>query len=344
MNNFSIIAILTIITFAAQGQTIDISKYDALTVEQKVEFFGGMSKMRLQNETDFVKALVLGAADSNDAVRRRAAQRAAMSLVGLQQLAQSGQQVPVSPADLGELSKVLSSLLTTADVETRAAAVRGVVALGSPTNATEAMLLRTFAVEQNDELRADMVDAMKSAGYQSETFKRVLIERLDQAKERELEAIFAACAQLRISEALPALIARLGQQGVPQVILLRSIADFGNAASEAKAKLERLIADPSSAHQVEARTALAALAVEAKPPVMQRPFVDLVTTSSSSKDEVAKPSTGVATATKTTSSYPKTRATPTPSVDPASSKPWSIIVVLIVAACGLMWLVLKRRS
>ena len=38
--------------------------------------------------------------------------------------------MPVSPADLGELSKVLSSLLTTADVETRAAAVRGVVALG----------------------------------------------------------------------------------------------------------------------------------------------------------------------------------------------------------------------
>lgn len=35
---------------------------------------------------------------------------------------------------------------------------------------------------------------------------------------------------------------------------------------------------------------------------------------------------------------------PTPSEVPASSMPWSIIVVLIVAAGGLLWLLLKRRS
>ena len=39
---------------------------------------------------------------------------------------------------------------------------------------------------------------------------------------------------------------------------------------------------------------------------------------------------------------PKT-ATP-PSPEPSSSTPWSIIVVLIVAACGLLWLLFKRRS
>ncbi|SKB09335.1 hypothetical protein SAMN02745166_05132 [Prosthecobacter debontii] len=40
-------------------------------------------------------------------------------------------------------------------------------------------------------------------------------------------------------------------------------------------------------------------------------------------------------------------ATPTtqaPSEEPTSSTPWSIIVVLIVAATGLLWLLLKRRS
>ncbi len=35
---------------------------------------------------------------------------------------------------------------------------------------------------------------------------------------------------------------------------------------------------------------------------------------------------------------------PTPSVEPTSSTPWSIIVVLIGAAMGLLWLLLKRRS
>lgn len=34
----------------------------------------------------------------------------------------------------------------------------------------------------------------------------------------------------------------------------------------------------------------------------------------------------------------------TPSEEPTSSTPWSIIVVLIVAGCGLLWLLLKRRS
>lgn len=34
----------------------------------------------------------------------------------------------------------------------------------------------------------------------------------------------------------------------------------------------------------------------------------------------------------------------TPSEEPASSTPWSIIVVLIVAATGLLWLLLKKRK
>ena len=41
---------------------------------------------------------------------------------------------------------------------------------------------------------------------------------------------------------------------------------------------------------------------------------------------------------------PEAKPSPTPSEEPASSTPWAIIVVLIVAALGLLWLLLKRRS
>jgi hypothetical protein len=34
----------------------------------------------------------------------------------------------------------------------------------------------------------------------------------------------------------------------------------------------------------------------------------------------------------------------TPSGEPASTVPWSIIVVLIVSACGLLWLLVKKRK
>jgi hypothetical protein len=40
---------------------------------------------------------------------------------------------------------------------------------------------------------------------------------------------------------------------------------------------------------------------------------------------------------------PQSKPTPTPSEEATSSTPWSIIVVLIVAAAGLLWLLLKRR-
>lgn len=45
-----------------------------------------------------------------------------------------------------------------------------------------------------------------------------------------------------------------------------------------------------------------------------------------------------------TKKAPKTKSEPTRSEEPTSSTPWSIIVVFIVAATGLLWLLLKRRS
>jgi len=41
---------------------------------------------------------------------------------------------------------------------------------------------------------------------------------------------------------------------------------------------------------------------------------------------------------------PDAKPVSSPIETPASSTPWSFIVVLIVAACGLLWLLLKRRS
>lgn len=55
-----------------------------------------------------------------------------------------------------------------------------------------------------------------------------------------------------------------------------------------------------------------------------------------------KPPPGVHPATPMPSEARATASTP--SEEPASSNPWNIIVVLIVAAGGLLWMVLKRRS
>jgi hypothetical protein len=41
---------------------------------------------------------------------------------------------------------------------------------------------------------------------------------------------------------------------------------------------------------------------------------------------------------------PEAKPTSTPNQEPTSSTPWSIVFVLIVAAIGLLWLLLKRRN
>jgi hypothetical protein len=41
---------------------------------------------------------------------------------------------------------------------------------------------------------------------------------------------------------------------------------------------------------------------------------------------------------------PKAKPAPSSGEEPTSSTPWSIIVVLIVAACGLLWLLVKNRK
>lgn len=76
---------------------------------------------------------------------------------------------------------------------------------------------------------------------------------------------------------------------------------------------------------LEKRIAGAGAAKDTTAPIPPSPRLDV---QPSAKDKAPEVGTAVAT----------------PNEEPASSTPWSIVVVLIVAACGLLWLLLKRRS
>ena len=78
--------------------------------------------------------------------------------------------------------------------------------------------------------------------------------------------------------------------------------------------------------------------------IMQRETAGLLAPESLSSDNGVTPtlqSTQLPTANKEHEAKPSTA---TLSEEPTSSTPWSIIVVLTVAAGGLLWLLLKRRS
>lgn len=44
------------------------------------------------------------------------------------------------------------------------------------------------------------------------------------------------------------------------------------------------------------------------------------------------------------SKAPETKPAPTPGEEPTSSTPWSVVAVLVVAATGLLWLLVKKRK
>jgi hypothetical protein len=59
---------------------------------------------------------------------------------------------------------------------------------------------------------------------------------------------------------------------------------------------------------------------------------------------VASRNPGAAASTPAPKQAPNSNTEPTPSEEPPSQTPWSIIVVLIVAAIGLLWLLVKNRK
>lgn len=83
-----------------------------------------------------------------------------------------------------------------------------------------------------------------------------------------------------------------------------------------------------------------------------RAAIERMTAPQQDKGSSTAPSKSATTTLPPTVSSPPTKTKPseakhaptTPSEEPASSTPWSIIVALTLAALGLLWLLLKRRS
>lgn len=73
-----------------------------------------------------------------------------------------------------------------------------------------------------------------------------------------------------------------------------------------------------------------------------QPVADLSATSQKQSPSIS--TNGQITPSPSRKSADPKPAVSTPSEEPASSTPWSIIVVLIVAAIGLLWLLLKNRK
>ena len=98
-----------------------------------------------------------------------------------------------------------------------------------------------------------------------------------------------------------------------------------------------------------ARAALSALAARIQPkPGNKNRLYDLAVETANLVGSRTEPPDRPNVLPPTVSPAPKAPeaklATTTASEEPTSSTPWSVIVILIVAACGLLWLVLKGRK
>lgn len=142
------------------------------------------------------------------------------------------------------------------------------------------------------------------------------------------------------------LVGRLGQ------LLKKSLSTVGTAADgikwegETQAEVEhwlkaltKAILNDQKCSDAQRGAAMRLQSIFSAPTSSATPFV-------SDQESVAEPRPNPPPSVQPPAPKKASEAKPTtpPSEAPTSSTPWSIIVVLIVAASGLLWLLLKRRS
>ena len=214
------------------------------------------------------------------------------------------------------------------------------------TDETRALLLK-LAHDERPETAGTAMDTLFGLKLDTPELRAELVEALQEDRpDREKSTLHAMAMNNAgvwgVTEAIPALIKMLevsvakgGPINGPAVMQIKAL---GPQAKNALPLLRRLAemrraAGDADFKELEALDfAVQVISAESKAPQA----------SSVQSQQASTPSVVPPPARKNYTEANPT-PTPTPTVEPASSTPW-IIVVLIVVACGLLWLLLERRA
>ena len=147
--------------------------------------------------------------------------------------------------NLGTLKELLTVRLSDPDAQVRGAAIHGLAYSDAPNPAAEAALLRQLSKEPNDQLKAAIIDAMNSAGYDSNTFGQAVIGSVLNPSDYVRDAAAKAAAKIKPPGALPMLAEALERYRQGTHFAVDAIASYGVEARAYLPQLEKLADDES---------------------------------------------------------------------------------------------------
>ncbi len=325
---------------------IALADYGKLTTEQKLELFAYSPKLQMRNKQELAEALVLGMRDSDPNVRSNAVRMAAWSLVESQEIAKNSRNsrnssILIQRETVKKITSLLIDYLGDQNIDIRSAAIMGVANSGSPNPVLETTLLRAFDRETHSDLKAEIIEQMSLAGYNSPTFQALLVEQARTTKEfKELDALVDACVRMRQRDVMSALLQRFIKEepGIEVEQVSPLFETFGKEASAAADTLVRYAVNNPQARDL-IQLQLDSLKREPKPPEPIRPFVDLIEIAAKEGKAAAKPVDAFPTSiAKTGAAEPAfANQSLTPTLQAA------VVAVMIVAGCGLIWLLIRSR-
>lgn len=340
------------VLFAQTPQPVSLSDLSKMTTIERAKFYQNLQPGNLSNVNDFIPALIQGMSDPDDSVRLAAAGKTAYAMVGLQEIRQQGQSIPVSTEQITALKSKLRETINDESAQVRGSAMAALIYSDAPSSENESALLNRL-VQEDEGLRYSALKDMVRAGYQSVAIKDAALAGLDAENWKERAKAADVIALFTPDDALPKLGALLKVENgnVEQLSALHDIvgamAAYGSRASAYLPALEKLVLDSSIGGTLPDRIRAAVKAIKNPSPQLaataQIKPVSLV-------DESPKLPTPTAAAQTTpvppvTTPSQKQPPSPSPTVAKTKPTPWPWIVgaILLLAVAGGILLKLRRK-
>lgn len=333
----------------ASPDSLTLDQIAKLDATERVRFYQMLQPKNLSNPSEFVPALVAGIEDPDLAVRVAASAKAAYAMIGLQQIKQQGQPMPVNVTDVQSLQATLIKALNDTSSEVRGPAMTALIYTDAPNQTVGQALSASLSQEPDKRLRVSVAKDMALAGYTVPIVESTLIAGLDDPDRKVREHAAKAIAVVKPDGALSKLALRLGDQEMMRDFVVDAIAAYGPAAANLLPTLEKMLADPSIGGTLPDRIRAAIVAIKNPPPqaavAAQIKPVSLVDSSLPTASATATPVPPVATSVQQPESAPP--ATPLPTVaETQSSRGFPIVPVAIIGVVivGIAIFVLRRKS
>jgi hypothetical protein len=333
---------------------LTIEEYLAKTPEQKLAVLRSKPDQILADASQLLRLYVISLRDPSDEVRKEAARSSIFLMMGLQQAIPAGKAPSFPEKDSNDLQMALIQSLNDKAKEIRGAALNSLAFSASPTPELEKLLLSAIKAEKDDAIVGWMIEALAQAGYDSEQFVSEVSKLF--ARTADPRAAYSAgkvLGHLKSESALDLLISSAGKPGHAQRHAVQALGAYGAKSAKAKSALEAIIKDQAAPEDIRslAHISLEAINTDKPPPGSFQPMkltslwpLALGAPPNNAPNQTAPvgnspPSVQPPAPTK----VPEAKLASPASEEPTSSTLWSIIVVIVSAAFGLVWLQLKRR-